>query len=205
MRYTGAKARLCRREGANIFGSPKYQKVMGKKSGIPGMHGTKRQGKMTEYAKQLREKQKAKRMFGLSEKQFSKYFKKATASRAVTGDKLLELLERRLDNVLYRAGFALTRMQARQFASHGLFMLNGRRVTVPSIELKAGDVVEVRSASKSSKVFSHNKEEQGEDVQIPSWMKVDASAIKIEITGSPEPQHFEAVINTQPIVEFYSR
>ena len=205
MRYTGAKARLCRREGVNLFGSPKYQKIMERKSGIPGMHGGKRQGKMTEYAKQLREKQKAKRMFGLSEKQFSKYFQKAAKSKAVTGDKLLESLELRLDNVLYRAGFALTRIQARQFSSHGLFMINGRRVTIPSIQVKIGDIVEVRKASKSSKVFSNNKESLGEDVQIPSWLKVDAGAIKVEIIALPEPQHFEACINTQPIVEFYSR
>lgn len=205
MRYTKAKARQCRREGVNLFGSPKYQKILSRRASIPGMHGGKRLGKLTEYAKQLREKQKVKRMFCLSEKQFRKYFDKATASKVVTGDKLLELLERRLDNVLYRAGFALTRMQARQFTSHGLFFLNGRRVNVPSIEVKEGDVIEVRPKSKASKVFKHNKEELGEDVQVPDWLKADSGALKVEIVKFPEAKHYEQLVDTRPIVEFYSR
>ncbi len=204
MRYTGAKARQCRREGVNLFGSPKYQKILAQNPNIPGMHGGKRQGKMTEYAKQLREKQKAKRMFALSEKQFRKYFDKADRSKAVTGDKLLELLERRLDNVIYRAGLATTRMQARQFVSHGLFEFNGRRTDVPSIEVKVGDVIEVRSARKSSPVFKQNLEELS-NVDVPSWLDVSTKSLKIEIVSLPEAQHFEPLINTQPIVEFYSR
>ena len=123
MRNTQPKARQCRREGVNLFGSPKYQKILARNPNIPGMHGGKRLGKMTEYAKQLREKQKLKRMFGLSEKQFRRGFDKATISKVVTGDKLLEILERRLDNIVFRAGLAMTRMQSRQFVSHGLLML----------------------------------------------------------------------------------
>jgi small subunit ribosomal protein S4 len=188
----------------NLFGSPKYQKILSKSPNIPGMHGGKRQGKMTEYAKQLREKQKAKRMFGLSEKQFRNNFEKADSAKAVTGEKLLEMLETRLDNAVYRSGMALTRMQARQFVSHGLYMLNGRRVDVPSMVVKPGDIVEVRAPKKGSPVFKHNAEELAH-YEVPSWLKTDAKKLSFEIMALPEQKHFEALINTQPIVEFYSR
>ena len=205
MRYTGPKTRLCRREGVNLFGSPKYQKLLARNPNIPGMHGGKRQGKMTEYAKQLREKQKAKRMFGLSESQFKKYYDRAARSKEVTGDMLLQLLERRLDNVLYRSGFALTRMQGRQFASHGMFRINGTRIDVPSCELKVGDVIEVRESKKNSPVFAKNKEALGEAHDVPSWMKVDEKKRTIEILDLPSQTHFESIIEPQLIVEFYSR
>ncbi|MCF7830391.1 30S ribosomal protein S4 [Candidatus Gracilibacteria bacterium] len=205
MRYTGPKARLCRREGVNLFGSPKYQKILGRNPNIPGMHGGKRLGKLTEYAKQLREKQKAKRMFGLSEKQFRKYYDRADSSKEITGDKLLELLERRLDNVLYRSGIALTRSQARQFASHGLFTLNGKRVDVPSMEVHIGDKIEIRESRKGSSIFSKNREEIGEATDVPSWLKVDSKRLAIEVVELPASQHFEKLIEPQLIVEFYSR
>lgn len=205
MRYTGPKGRQCRREGVNLFGSPKYQKLLGRRSGIPGMHGSKRRAKETEYGKQLREKQKAKRMFCLSEKQFRRYFDKASRSKAITGDMLLQLLEQRLDNALYRAGFAMTRIQSRQFASHGLFMVNGRRVNVPSIMLKTGDVVEVRPKSKGSSVFKSNIEERGEDYSSPKWITVDSSKLSFEVVDLPGADSFEGLISPQFIVEFYSR
>ncbi len=205
MRYTGPKARQCRREGVNLFGSPKYQKILARNPNIPGMHGGKRLGKMTEYAKQLREKQKAKRMFGLSEKQFKNYFLKAEKTKGVTGNNLLQLLERRLDNILYRAGVALTRAQGRQFISHGLFYFNGRRVDVPSILVKVGDKIEIKESKKGSPVFAHNREEVGADLQIPSWLDVDTKNLKIEILELPDVDHFEKIIDPQPIVEFYSR
>ncbi len=205
MRYTGPKARLCRREGVNLFGSPKYQKILARNPNIPGMHGGKRLGKLTEYGKQLREKQKAKRMFGLSEKQFRKYYDRADASKEVTGDKLLELLERRLDNVLYRAGIALTRCQARQFASHGLFLINGKRIDIPSCEIKIGDKIEVRESRKESPVFTKNQEELGENNDVPSWIKADSKRLAVEIVELPATQHFEKLIEPQLIVEFYSR
>lgn len=204
MKYTGPKARLCRREGFNLFASDKYQKIMGRRPGIPGLHGGKRLGKMTEYAKQLREKQKAKRMFGLSEKQFRRTFDKASAMSGITGENMLQLLERRLDNVLFRSGFAATRMQARQFASHGLFMLNGRRIDVPSVQLRVGDVIEVRPKSKNSPVFKKNLEDLGK-ADAPTWLKVDAKKLQIEVTDLPAVQHFEQAIESQMIVEFYSR
>jgi len=204
MRDTGPKARLCRREGINLFASEKYQKIIQRRPGIPGMHGGKRMGKLTEYAKQLREKQKAKRMFGLSEKQFKKYFDKADRAQGVTGTNLLGLLETRIDNVVFRSGLAVTRAQARQFVSHGIFLLNGRRVTVPSIEVRTGDVIEVRESRKGSPIFKKNAEEQ-EGYEAPSWLKVDNKKLSVEVTGKPEQQHFEKVIEPQMIVEFYSR
>ncbi|MCF7812617.1 30S ribosomal protein S4 [Candidatus Gracilibacteria bacterium] len=204
MRYTGPKARLCRREGVNLFGSPKYQKILQRNPNIPGMHGSKRAGKLTEYGKQLREKQKAKRMFGLSERQFHNYYVRADKSNEVTGDKLFELLERRLDNVLYRAGFALTRMQGRQFASHGLFLVNGRKIDIPSYEVRIGDKIEIKDSKKNSPVFVKNKEETG-DYNAPSWVKVDPKKQTIEIVELPSTQHFESLVEPQLIVEFYSR
>ncbi len=204
MKYTGPKARLCRREGINLFGSDKYQKIMGRRPGIPGIHGGKRLGKMTEYAKQLREKQKAKRMFGLSEKQFRRTFDRASAMNGAAGANLLQLLERRLDNVLYRAGFAMTRMQSRQFVSHGLFMLNGRRIDVPSVQIRVGDIIEIRPKSKNSPVFKKNLEELS-NADTPTWLKVDAKKLQVEIVDLPAAQHFEQAIESQMIVEFYSR
>ena len=204
MKYTGPKARLCRREGINLFGSEKYQKIMGRRPGIPGIHGGKRLGKMTEYAKQLREKQKAKRMFGLSEKQFRRTFDRASAMSGVAGSNLLQLLERRLDNVLYRSGFAMTRMQSRQFVSHGLFMLNGRRIDIPSVQVRVGDVIEIRSKSKNSPVFKKNLEELS-NADTPTWLKVDAKKLQVEIVDRPAAQHFEQAVESQMIVEFYSR
>jgi len=205
MRYTGPKARLCRREGVNLFGASKYQKILARNPNIPGMHGGKRLGKLSEYAKQLREKQKAKRMFGLSEKQFRNYFVRATNGKGITGDNLLLLLEQRLDNVLYRAGFAITRMQARQFASHGLFLLNGRRIDVPSAQVRIGDVIEVRPSKAGSPIFKKNNEELGADYDIPSWLKVNTKKLSIEVVDLPSASHFEALITPQLIVEFYSR
>ena len=204
MKYTGPKARLCRREGFNLFGSDKYQKIMGKRSSIPGVHGGKRQGKFTEYAKQLREKQKLKRMFGLSEKQFRRTFDLADRKPGVTGGNLLQLLEQRLDNVVYRAGFAITRMQARQFVSHGLFMLNGRRVDIPSIMVKEGDEIEVRPKSKKSPVFAGNLE-ANEKYKAPSWLAVNPKSLSIKIVALPSVEHCEQAVNPQMIVEFYSR
>jgi len=204
MRYTGPKVRLCRREGKNLFGSEKCQKALGRNPNIPGMHGGKRLGKVSEYGRQLRAKQCAKRIFGLSEKQFSNYFQKASAAKGVTGDMLLQSLETRLDNTIYRAGFAMTRAQARQFSSHGIFLLNGRRIDVPSAQVKPGDVIQVRPSKKGSPVFTQNLETQ-EGYQVPSWLTVDTKQLAIEVKEIPSAQHFEMLIEPQPIVEFYSR
>ncbi len=193
-----------RREGFAL--APKAHKVMAKKSGIPGEHGDMRVRGGSLYLTQLREKQKVRRAYGLLEKQFAKLMKEAQKSESLTGEKLLELLERRVDNAIYRAGFALTRRQARQLASHGHFLLNGRRVDIPSIRLSPGDVLEVRPKSQKSEYFKNLANIiSASNVTPLSWLKVDAKKMKIEVTGLPKREEAEAGINEQLIVEYYSR
>ena len=181
-------------------------KVMAKKSGIPGEHGDMRVRKGSLYLTQLREKQKVRRLYGLLEKQFAKLMKEATKAEGLTGEKLLEFLERRADNVVYRAGFALTRRQARQLVSHGHFLLNGRRIDIPSIRLNPGDVLEVRPKSQKSEYFKGLADIMSASSQSTlSWLKADGKKMKIEITGLPKREEAEAGINEQLIVEYYSR
>ncbi len=197
-------AKQSRREGVAL--APKAHKVMAKKSGIPGEHGNMRQRGGSLYLTQLREKQKVRRMYGLLEKQFAKLMKEAQGAEGLTGEKLLEYLERRADNVVYRAGFALTRRQARQLVSHGHFTLNGRKIDVPSIRLKPGDVLEVRAHSGKTEYFKNLPNVIGAANPVTlSWMKVDAKKMKIEITGLPKREEAEPGINEQLIVEYYSR
>lgn len=193
-----------RREGFAL--APKAHKVMAKKSGIPGEHGDMRVRGGSLYLTQLREKQKVRRMYGLLEKQFAKLMKEALKAEGMTGQKLLELLERRTDNVVYRAGFALTRRQARQLVTHGHFLLNGRRIDIPSIRLKPGDILEVRPRSAKTEYFKNLASIIGAaNATSLSWMKVDAKKMKIEITGLPKREEAEPGINEQLIVEYYSR
>jgi len=204
MKYTGPKTRLCRREGINLFSAPKYQKIMTRRPGVPGMHGTKRMAKLSEYGRQLREKQKLKRTYGLSEKQFFRYVDAATRKKGITHEILIKALESRLDNVIFRSGLALTRAQARQFASHGIFLLNGRRIDIPSIEVKPGDMIEVRSTKKDSPIF-HKIREEIPDHKPPQWLNVDISKRSITIQDIPDTSDIEASIESRLIIEFYSR
>ena len=193
-----------RREGYAL--APKAHKVMAKKTGIPGQHADMRQRGGSLYLTQLREKQKVRRLYGLLEKQFAKLMKEATHAEGLTGEKLLEYLERRADNAVYRAGFATTRRQARQLVSHGHFLLNGRRIDIPSIRLKPGDILEVRPKSTKAAYFKGLEQIMGAAGQpAHSWMKVDGKKMKIEITGLPKREEAEAGINEQLIVEYYSR
>lgn len=193
-----------RREGVAL--APKAHKVMAKKSGIPGEHSGMRVRGGSLYLTQLREKQKVRRMYGLLEKQFAKVMKEAQKAEGLTGEKLLEFLERRADNVVFRAGFALTRRQARQLLSHGHFLLNGRRVDVPSIRLNPGDKLEVRPKSQKAEYFKNLNNIVGAANVVPvSWLKADANNMKIEITGTPKREEADAGINEQLIVEYYSR
>ena len=193
-----------RREGFAL--TPKAHKIMAKKSGIPGQHGDMRVRGGSLYLTQLREKQKVRRLYGLLEKQFAKLMKEAQKAEGLTGEILLEYLERRADNVVFRAGFASTRRQARQLVSHGHFTLNGRRVDIPSIRLKAGDKLEVRAKSQKSEYFKNLDNIVAASGVTPlSWMKSDAKKMTIEITGKPKREEAEAGINEQLIVEYYSR
>lgn len=193
-----------RREGYALH--PKAHKVMARKSGIPGEHAHGRQNKPSLYLTQLREKQKVRRTYGLLEKQFAKLMDEATRKPGLTGENLLRMLEQRIDNAVYRAGFAPSRRAARQLVGHGHFMLNGRRVDIPSIRLKAGDELVVREKSQKSGYFTQLDEVVKASSQPPlSWLKSDAKKMTISITGFPTRAEAEADINEQLIVEYYSR
>ncbi len=205
-RYTGPKLRLCRREGINLFGSEKYN--MTKKAYIPGMHGPKGNfSKPSEYARQLREKQKLKRVFGLNERQLQNYFDKAAKKKEITGNALLKLLEMRFDNVVYRAGFARTRAQARQIVNHGLLKVNGTKVSVPSFNVKVGDKFEVVERAKKSKLFEELKpsEDNKKKSISASWITPDVKNLTAQVVRPLEIEDLEKGIQTNLIVEYYSK
>ena len=197
-------AKQSRREGYAL--APKAHKILAKKSGIPGEHGDKRVRGGSLYLTQLREKQKVRRTYGLLERQFAKLMREAVKSEGLTGEKLLEYLERRADNAVFRAGFATTRRQARQLVSHGHFLLNGKKIDIPSIRLNPGDVLEVRPKSAKTEYFKNLPNIMGAAGATPlSWLKADGKKMKIEVTGLPKREEAEAGINEQLIVEYYSR
>ena len=203
-RDTSPIVKQSRREGYALH--PKAHKILAKKSGIPGQHAHGRQGKASLYSTQLREKQKVRRTYGLLEKQFARLMNEASRRPGLSGENLLQLLELRLDNAVYRAGFATSRRAARQLVGHGHFMLNDRRVDIPSIRVKAGDVITVRPKSAKSGYFTQIEDVANNSVQTPlSWLKSDVKKIKIEVTGLPKREEAEPDINEQLIVEYYSR
>ena len=203
-RDTSPIVKQSRREGYALH--PKAHKIMVKKTGIPGQHAHGRQGKPSLYLTQLREKQKVRRAYGLLEKQFARLMSEASRQQGLAGENLLQLLERRLDNVVYRSGLATSRRAARQLVGHGHFELNGRRVDIPSIRVKAGDVITVRPKSVKSGYFTNIADVIANANAGPlSWLKVDEKKLKIEITGLPKREEAEADINEQLIVEYYSR
>jgi small subunit ribosomal protein S4 len=203
-RDTSPIVKQSRREGYALH--PKAHKILLKKPGIPGQHSGGRQSKPSLYQIQLREKQKVRRLYGLLEKQFAKLMKEASRREGLSGENLLQLLELRLDNVVYRSGLATSRRAARQLVGHGHFMLNGRRVDIPSIRVKAGDVITVREKSLKSGYFTTIDDVVANSLQGPlSWMKSDTKKLKIEITGLPTREEAEPEIKEQLIVEYYSR
>ena len=203
-RDTSPIVKQSRREGYAL--APKAHKVMAKKTGIPGEHADMRVRGGSLYLTQLREKQKVRRLYGLLEKQFAKLMKEAARADGLAGENLLQYLERRADNAVYRAGFATTRRQARQLVSHGHFTLNGKRIDIPSIRLNPGDVLEVRPKSQKSEYFKNLGSIVGSASTAPlSWLKSDPKKMKIEISGLPKREEAEAGINEQLIVEYYSR
>lgn len=206
-RDTSPIVKQSRREGYALH--PKAVKIMAKKAGIPGQHAHGRQGKQSLYATQLREKQKVRRTYGLLEKQFARLMTEADRASehgVLPGELLLQFLERRMDNAVYRAGFATSRRAARQLVGHGHFMLNGRRVDIPSIRLKVGDVITIRPKSAKSGYFTEIDNVTNNSIQGPlSWLKSDAKKISIDITGLPKREEAEQDINEQLIVEYYSR
>ncbi len=196
--------KMSRREGYALH--PKAQRIMVKRTTPPGQQGRGRQSQPSQYAIQLREKQKVKRIYGLMEKSFRKLVEEAQAKQGSTGEQLLNYLERRIDNVVYRAGFAISRGAARQLVTHGHIELNGRRVDIPSIRLKAGDILTVRAASKKSFYFTNIDDlVPANDNFTPSWLTSDRKKFTITVKAEPTREDAEPDINDQLIVEYYSR
>ena len=206
-RYTGASCRLCRREGKKLFlkGERCYSDkcAVTRRASLPGQHGKGRK-KSSEYGIQLRAKQTAKRYDGVSEVQCSTYFEKAAVKTGVTGDNLLQILESRLDNVAYRMGFASSRKEARQFVRHGHFTVNGKRVNIPSVLLKAGDVVAVSDKARSSDKTKAVAESFGSR-PIPQWLDVDRANLTGKIVALPTRDQIDLDVEEHLIVELYSK
>ena len=206
-RYTGSVCRLCRREGCKLF--LKGEKCYGSKCAIdqrptpPGEHGQARQRKQSEYGMQLREKQKAKRAYGVLENQFHHYFEEAERQKGIAGENLLIMLERRLDNVVYRLGFGTSRAQARQIVRHGHIRVNGKKVDIPSYLVKAGDVISVREKSAESEHFKALREGTGR--VVPQWLTIDAQNLKATVAAMPKREDIDLTIQENLIVELYSR
>lgn len=205
MKYNGPKARKCRKHGINLFGSDKYDKILQKKPYGPGKSAKFRpMGKPSEYSLQLREKQKARDIYGISESQFRRMYDTAAKIPGQTGDVLKQMLERRLDNLVYRAGLAKTRLQSRQMVGHGSFMVDGVRVTVPSFQVRPGMKITVRPQMKNSPVFGPIVEANRKYLP-PGWLKVDANALSVEVVTLPAAENAEQALEMRQIVEFYSR
>lgn len=206
-RYTGPVCRLCRREGMKLFlkGDRCYtgKCAIDRRPYAPGQHGQNRGKKPTEYSLQLREKQKVRRIYGVPEKQFRNYYDKANRQKGMTGENLLRLLERRLDNVVFQLGFATSRPEARQLVRHGHFTVNGRRVDIPSFLVRVGDVVAVKESSKSSPRMKEILANL--DRTPPKWMSLDANAATGTIVALPDREDIQLPIQEHLIVEKYSR
>ncbi len=206
-RYTASVCRLCRREGAKLFlkGTRCYTKKCSfeRRPTPPGQHGVRRR-KVGEFGMQLREKQKMRRVYMVMERQFRNYFESAENRPGVTGENLLRMLELRMDNVVFRAGFATSRAQARQFVAHGHFSVNGRMTDIPSYQLRVGDRVEVRQSRASLDPFKTAKETLRSH-QAPEWLSVDAAKLGAAITDLPRRDQMPLDLNEQLVVEYYSR
>ena len=205
-RHTGPKYKLSRRERQDLFGSPKSlmgKSPLEKKNYPPGEHGQSRRQKISEYGVQLREKQKIKRIYGLFEKQFRNLFEKASRQKGITGENLVKLLERRLDNVVYRLGFAPTRIAARQLVSHRHVMVNDKIVNVPSFVVSAGDIIRIREKSKKMDAI-HNSLKKVRDNQF-SWLTIDKATLSGTFVQVPERADIPLNANEQLVVELYSK
>ncbi|MBE3591312.1 MAG: 30S ribosomal protein S4 [Firmicutes bacterium] len=206
-RYTGPVCRLCRREGQKLFlkGQRCYTPKcpIEKKAVPPGQHGLVRR-KLSDYGLHLREKQKARRFYGVLERQFRNYVERAERARGVTGERLLQILESRLDNVVYRLGFALSRRHARQLVLHGHFNVNGRKVNIPSYLVRPGDVIEVRERSRSMPFFK-DVMQGAVDATVPEWLSANREQLRGEVLRLPLREEIDAPVQESLIVEHYSR
>ena len=206
-RYTGPVCRLCRAEGTKLFlkGDRCYTEKCGltKRNSRPGQHGTRR-GKMSEYGLRLREKQKLRRFYGLNESQFSTVYEKASKLAGQTGHNFLQLLERRIDNIVYRLGFGVSRSQARQLVAHGHFTVNGRKLDIPSALLKPGDVLAVVEGSRDVVLLKENSEAAAVR-SIPAWLSFNPDSMTGNVLTVPIREQIEVPVNEQLVVEFYAR
>jgi len=206
-RYTGPVCRLCRREGEKLFlkGEKCFTKcTLERRPSKPGQHGAARGRKASGYAVQLREKQKVRRSYGILERQFKKHFDLAARRPGKTSDNLIQMLEMRMDNIIYRFGFADSRAQARQLVNHGHFRVNGRKLDIASAILRAGDEITVRESSRSTEYFKARAlmlAQKG----VPAWLRVDPDALTGRILALPTPQELELPFNEALVVEFYQR
>lgn len=207
-RYVEASCRLCRRENLKLFlkGDRCYTDkcAFERRSYAPGQHGQRRGGKVSDYGIQLREKQKVKRIYGIFENQFRRYYHKAERQKGITGTNLLILLERRLDNIVYRMGFASSRDQARQLVKHSHFAVNGSKVNIPSYQVKSGDMIEVKERSQKIPVIQEAMETVVRR-EIPPWLEVDIDNFRGVVKAFPSREELTMPINEQLIVELYSK
>lgn len=210
-RYTDSVCKLCRREGQKLFLkgerclTPKC--AMERRAFPPGMHGKKQtfRRKTSDYGLQLREKQKARRIYGVLERQFRRYFEEANRATGMTGVNLLAMLERRLDNVVYRLGLADSRAQARQLVRHGHFEVNGRKTDIPSFQVAIGDVITVRTVARNKEYFKERAQFMQRSSSVPNWLRMSVVDMKGEVLGTPAREDIEIPLNEQLIVEYYSR
>ena len=206
-RYKDEQCRVCRREGQKLFlkGSRCYTDKcsIARRNYAPGQHGQRRK-KMSEYGTQLREKQKTKAFYGVQEKQFRKYFEMASVTKGVTGERLLQILESRLDNVVYRLGFGVSRAQARQLVNHGHFEVNGKKVDIPSYLVKPGDVVAVREIRKDNKTIKENVENNSSR-PIPAWLEKDNEKLSGKVLKLASREDIDIPVQEHLIVELYSK
>jgi len=199
-----AKGKIVRKFGENIFGNPKYDRLLNRKPYAPGQHGQGRRSKLSNYGTQLREKQKIKFMYGLLEKQFRLNFVKADKMKGETGTNMLQLLESRLDNVAFRLGFAPSRPAARQLVSHKHFLVNNKVVNIPSYIVKQGDVIEVRDKSKKMDIILESMRRIKGDMDL-SWLELDKAKLRGTFVAVPDRDEMQLTVNEQLVVELYSK
>ena len=203
-RYTGPKVRVSRRLGVNVFENEKGRKALERRPFPPGAHGrTRRRNVGSEYLAQMQEKQKAKYIYGVLEKQFRKTYDEANRLQGPTGENLLRLLELRLDNIVYRAGWASTRPQARQFVNHGLIQVNGKRLDIPSARVRKGDVVSLSPKARNMIVIQHNLDVL--DRSVVGWLEVGDGGKQVSVRDLPQREHIDVPVREQLIVELYSK
>jgi small subunit ribosomal protein S4 len=204
-KYIGNKAKICRRFGVNLFGNVKYDRILEKRPNPPGVHGAAAtRKKLSEYGRQLNEKQKLKITYGLREKQFRIIFQRAVQKQGITGDILLQLLERRLDNVIYRLGFAPTRTAARQLVSHGHVKVNGRKVNIPSYTVNESDEISIKDSDRSKALMQRNIELSSRR-EVPQWLILNKDGLKGQIARMPLREEMPSVADELMIVELYSK